>query len=233
MSKPIKYNDELEKILTALFGLFGIVAIFVNLHLKGYGEENWLDAIKDIAGLIVVLAVFIASVRISSRSKTFTDVAKTKLENLQKQYPELLIGPRYNRDNYDPEKGQGLEYLFVTNDDLKSKLRAKFVPIQPLEEGVLIIYVQKGTLVHGLKYQSDQATPEEINKIQIEIETAVLFLIQSRYSEKFYDVLPKAKDDTAIIIDFDESVMGKRKFAAAVNDCVECAIKIMEAKRRK
>jgi len=232
MSEKLNYNDDLEKVLTAIFGLVGMVAIFLNLHLKGYGEENWLDAIKDIAGLIVVIAVFIASIRISSRSGTFTDVARSKLEDLQKINSDFLIGPRYNRDGYDPEKGQGLEYLFITNNDLKSKLRAKFIPIQPLQEGVLVMYIQKGTLVYGLNYKSDEATPDEIKIIQDKIKTAVLSFIQSKMNKNFYDILPETKEDTAIIIDFDENKMGKRKFATAINGCVACALKILQENRK-
>lgn len=225
------YNENLEKTLTALFGGFGILAIFINLHLKGYGSENWLDAIKDIAGLIVVLAVFIASVRLSSRSKTYVELAKSSLEKLQKKYPDILMGPRYNRDGYDPEKGQGLEYLFITNNDPKSKLRAKFVPIQPLAEGVLAIYVQKGTLVYGLNYTSEQATPDEIKKIQLGVADVVKTLIQNKY-EGYYEDVPDKKDDAAIIIDFDEQKMKKKKFAKAVLECTETAlIKIKSYKK--
>ena len=137
--------------------------------------------------------------------------------------PDFLMGPRYNRDNYDPEKGKGLEYLFVTNTDPKSKLRAKLIPIQPLEEGVLAIYIQKGTLVYGLNYSSDQATAEEIKKIQSEVFSAVSDLIQRKYAGS-YEILPNSKEDTAIIIDFNEEKMGKKKFSKAVTECAELAI---------
>lgn len=61
MSKRLNYNDDLEKILTAVFGVVGIIAIFINLHIKGYNAENLFDAIKDIAGLIVAIAVFLVA----------------------------------------------------------------------------------------------------------------------------------------------------------------------------
>ena len=61
MSKKLNYNDDLEKLLTAVFGVIGIIAIFINLHIKGYSASNWFDAIKDIAGLIVAIAVFLVA----------------------------------------------------------------------------------------------------------------------------------------------------------------------------
>lgn len=233
MNKKFNYNDNLEKVLTAIFGLVGMIAIFINLHLKGYGEENWLDAIKDLAGLIVVLAVFIASVRISSGKKTYTNVARAKLESLREKYPYFLLGPRYNREGYDPEKGQGLEYLFIKKEDKDSKLRAKFIQIQSLEEGILAIYVQKATLVNGLNYSSEQATTEEIHKIQEDVKNAVLSLVKNRYSELYEEVTPAKKEDTAVILDFNESAMGKRKFSKAVFECVECATEVLINKRNQ
>lgn len=63
------YDENLEKILTAVFGAIGIIAILVNLHLKGYGSENFLEALKDISGLIVVIAVFLIANRIFKKAK--------------------------------------------------------------------------------------------------------------------------------------------------------------------
>lgn len=74
MNKRFNYNDDLEKILTAVFGVIGIIAIFVNLHIKGYSATNWFDAIKDIAGLIVAIAVFLVANKVLSfnlKSKKF------------------------------------------------------------------------------------------------------------------------------------------------------------------
>jgi hypothetical protein len=84
MSKTIKYDDNLEKVLTAVFGLIGMVAIFINLHLKGYGTENWLDAIKDISGLVVVIAVFLIA------SKIFAFNKKRKF-NFNEKFEEYLL----------------------------------------------------------------------------------------------------------------------------------------------
>jgi hypothetical protein len=230
MNKSFKYNEHLEKVLTALFGLIGMVAIFVNLHLKGYSNENWLDAIKDVAGLIVVLAVFIASVRISRQSKTFTDVAKSELEKLQVKYDDFLMGPRYNRDNYDPEKGQGLEYLFVTNDKKKSTLRAKFIPIQPLEEGILTIYVQPATLADALNYGRGNVTDDDIKKIKKEVKDSLTNRLENKFKGDF-EIIDDSKD-SAIIIDFNEQKMGKKKFAKAISECTEVAVLKLKSFRK-
>lgn len=220
-------DNKKEQAIAVIFSIVGSLAILINLVLKGFTAENSLDAIKDLVGLLVTVAVFLVAYSISNKSKSFLDVAKTALKNMQEKMPDFLMGPRFNRDNYDPEKGKGVEYLFVTNTDPKSKLRAKLIPIQPLEEGVLAIYVQKGTLVYGLNYSSEQATPVEIKKIQTEVFNSVSEFIQKKFFG-LYEILPNTKDDTAIIIDFNEEKMGKKKFSKAVTECSELAITVMK-----
>jgi len=78
------YNEDLEKTLTAFFGSVGIIAIIINLALKGFDIENTMDAIKDIAGLIVVIAVFLIA------SKIF-QVNKNKKFNFNKKFEEYLV----------------------------------------------------------------------------------------------------------------------------------------------
>ncbi len=68
-----RYDDKLEKILTAVFGSIGTIAIIVNLHLKGYNGENTLDAVKDISGLVVVVAVFLVANRMFLPTKRLTN----------------------------------------------------------------------------------------------------------------------------------------------------------------
>ncbi len=79
------YNENLEKILTAVFGGIGTIAIFINLHLKGYGAENWLDAIKDIAGLVVVIAVFLVA------NNIFRNLIKKKSFGFNEKFEEYLL----------------------------------------------------------------------------------------------------------------------------------------------
>lgn len=61
------YDDNLEKILTAMFGALGMLAVLINLHIKGYGVADILDAIKDMAGLVVVITVFLVANKIFKR----------------------------------------------------------------------------------------------------------------------------------------------------------------------
>lgn len=223
------YNEDLEKILTAIFGLLGIVVILWSLDIKGYGKENWLDAVKDIVGLVVVLIVFIATIKLGNRTKTYMDSAREVLVTLQKKHDDFLMGPRYNRENYDPEKGQGMEYLFVTNADKKSTLRAKLIPIQPLEEGILNICISASTLADALHYGRGKVTEQDIQQMKKEVRDAVIKVLEEKYNGDF-ELIPDSKD-SAIIIDFDETKMGKKRYSKAVAECAEMAVLTLKSHR--
>lgn len=220
-------DNNKEQAIAVIFSIVGSLAILINLSIKGFTTENSLDAIKDLVGLLVTVAIFLVAYSISNKSKSYVDVARQALKKMQEKMPDFLMGPRFNRDNYDPETGKGVEYLFITNSDPKSKSRAKFIPIQPLDEGVLVIYIQKGTLVYGLNYTSEKATSEEIKKIQAEVFDSVSELIQKKYAG-FYEILPSTKEDTAIVIDFNEEKIGKKKYSKAVTACADLAISIIK-----
>lgn len=64
-------NDSLEKKLTVVFGVVAALAILFKLHLNGYGTVDLLDAIKDLSGLIVVIAVFLVANKLFRRDKDF------------------------------------------------------------------------------------------------------------------------------------------------------------------
>jgi len=224
-------KDRINEILSIALGIMSVFAIIGLLINSNFDTNELLGSIVNFTQVAIPVLVLLVATTIKKENKSFSQIGKEALMSIQKKNEDFLMGPRYNRENYDPEKGQGLEYLFVTNTDPKSKLRAKLIPIQPLDEGVLAIYVQKGTLVYGLNYSSEQATPEEVKKIQTEVYNAVSELIQRKYVG-LYEILPNSKDDTAIIIDFNEEKMGKKKFTKAITDCTELAISKIKSHKK-
>jgi len=216
-------KDRINEMLSIALGIMSVFAIIGLLINSNFDTNELLGSIVNFTQVAIPVLVLIVATTIKKENKSFSQIGKEALLFIQKKNEVFLMGPRFNRENYDPEKGKGVEYLFVTNTDPKSKLRAKLIPIQPLDEGVLAIYIQKGTFVYGLNYSSEQATPEEIKKIQLEVFNSVSELIQKKYAG-FYEILPNSKDDTAIIIDFNEEKMGKKKFKKAITECTELAI---------
>jgi hypothetical protein len=224
-------KDRINEMLSIALGIMSVFAIIGLLINSNFDTNELLGSIVNFTQVAIPVLVLLVATTIKKENKSFSQIGKEALLFIQKKNDDFLMGPRFNRENYDPEKGKGVEYLFVTNTDPKSKLRAKLIPIQPLDEGVLAIYVQKGTLVYGLNYSSEQATPEEIKKIQTEVYNTVSELIQRKYVG-LYEILPNSKDDTAIIIDFNEEKMGKKKFTKAITDCTELAISKIKSHKK-
>ncbi len=67
--KDFKISDVMEKVLSGIFGVVGILAILVNLFIKGLSGENILDAAAGIAGLVVTITVFLVTVKIFRKMK--------------------------------------------------------------------------------------------------------------------------------------------------------------------
>jgi hypothetical protein len=219
-------KDKLNEIFTLFLGTLSVVAIFALLINNKFKTNDVLSGIVNFTQVAIPVLVLLVTTTIRKENKSLVETGKEALVDLRKKHPDFLMGPRYNRENYDPEKGKGVEYLFVTNADPKSRLRAKFIPVQPFEYGEVAIYVQKGTLVYGLGYSSEQATQEEITRIRQDIRNSLLEFISKKY-QGFFETEENVKDDTAIIIIFDTEALGKKKFRRAIFECAEFAVSRM------
>jgi hypothetical protein len=90
------YDDRLEKSLTAVFGAIGTVAVLINLFVKGVNTEHLLDALKDIAGLVVVIAVFLIA------NKMFKSMTYSDFKSLFEKYLQEWV--KHNRFLIDDVK---------------------------------------------------------------------------------------------------------------------------------
>ena len=87
-----KYDDNLEKTLTTIFGAIGSIAIIINLFIQGWSIENLLSATKDIAGLIIIIAVFLVANKIfkSTKQVGFSEVFEKHLKEWIEQNKYLI-----------------------------------------------------------------------------------------------------------------------------------------------
>jgi hypothetical protein len=105
--------------------------------------------VKDIgAALIPILAAFV-SARLVTRQMDPAEqrrrAAEEALAALAKANNEWLSGPKANSANYDPENpGKAGRYLFFQRNG--KGIRGQFIPLKPLDEGILEIRVQAQTL---------------------------------------------------------------------------------------
>ena len=212
-------KDKINEILTITLGVMSVIAIMGLLINNNFDTNQVLGSIINFTQVAVPVIVLLVAMKIRRKSESYSEIGKKSLEKLQKMHPDILTGPRYNREGYDPETGKGLEYLFVKDIVKDSKNRAKFIPIQSLDQGVLAIYIQKGTLAWGLNYGEGKVKEEEIEQIQNEIRYSVKELLEKKYGDLF-DILEN-KNNSAIIIDFKELEMGRKLFSKAIFECAE------------
>ena len=85
-------DERIENTVTIIAGIAGALAVFVNLHLKDYGVSNTLEAIKDVAEFIVVIAVFVLTSRLIRRTKPadFVEVFEEGLKSWVSQNDYLI-----------------------------------------------------------------------------------------------------------------------------------------------
>ena len=181
-------KEKINEVLSIMLGVLSFFAIGGKLIQNDFTIDSIFDSVVNFSQVAVpVLAILFISIRMRKINETYLKIGRSALEKLQKKHSDILIGPRYNRENYDPEKGKGKEYLFIVDDNPKSKQRAKFISIPPLDEGVLSIYVQKATLVYGLKYKSDEAGKNEITAIQKAVHKSVIDKLEKEYTRCYED----------------------------------------------
>ena len=219
-------KNKINEALSITLGILSIIAIIALLVKSKFETNELLGSIVDFTQVAVPVLVLLVATTLKKDTKSFGEIGKEALTEVQKKNADTLSGPRYNRENYDPEKGKGKEYLFIKKNEPGSKLRAKFIPVEPLNEGVLAIYIQKATLVYGLNYASAKATEEEIKKIQSNVTAALKDHLDKKYSG-LYEVIEELNGDMAITIDFSENELGKRKFQKAISECTALALSSM------
>lgn len=220
-------KEKINEVLSIMLGVLSVIAIGGKLIQNDFTIDTIFDAVVNFSQVAVpVLAILFISISMRKINETYLKVGRNALEKLQKKHSDILIGPKYNRENYDPEKGKGKEYLLIADANSNSKQRAKFISIPPLDEGALSIYVQKGTLVYGLKYKSNEATESEIKTIQEAVKESVIDKLEKEYTG-CYELIENTPD-AAIIIDFDEKKMKGKKYHDAIYQCAEQAIEIIK-----
>jgi len=230
MSKKFNYNDDLEKILTAIFGVVGMVAIFISLYLKGFGAENWLDAIKDIAGLIVAIAVFLVAnkvLRFNLKSKKygFNDKFEQYLLEWAVQNKYLIDSSQINIERGNEGKRK-IEIItnyenFVSGSqlavDISSKFKGAFLylplkgEIESEKNSIIEFRINKSMFQNKKDFDFETQKIETLDKIanRIHIEFKEYGITSKRSSdlvEVNFKKLEKTDENAKKLIDVVEFV---------------------------
>lgn len=222
-------NDNKEKSLSALFAAVATLVILINLSLKGYTAENALDALKDLLGLFVTIAVFLLAYKISNQTDSYLEAGKRALMKLYANYKPVLDGIKANSEKgeSDEENDKRNKYLFIKkiNQNLRSKVT--FIPVNDLEDGILDVRVSKGTLVN----KKFEGTSDEISQLKKAVASGVMEVLAQRgfsQPDDFELVENPKSQNSAIVIDFDEQKLKYKKFEKIIYACAEKALNIIQ-----
>ena len=127
------YDDNLEKYLTAIFGTIGSLAIIINLFIKGWSNENIMDGLADLAGLLVTIVVFLIAMKAVSRLN-YSNFKKAFEEYLQ----EWIDQNRYLIDEVKMKEGQANKefyYMLTKPHHNNVVLEEKIANVFPIKKG--------------------------------------------------------------------------------------------------
>ena len=146
------YSEDLEKVLTAIFGAVGLVAIVIKLFITGWTYENILDSLVDLAGLVVTIIVFLVAFK-AMRRLDYSGFKK-EFENYLQRW---VNQNKYLIDDYKIKAGkENKEFYYMlskahhNNVVLQEKTAHEF----PIKEG---FYWHKGVFLY-----TDYKDEEEI-----------------------------------------------------------------------
>jgi len=227
-------NQRKEQTIAVIFSTVGCLAIILNLNFKGFTPINFLDALKDLVGLSITIAVFLIAYSISSKSKSYLDSGLRALEKLKSENENILLGPEYDKSDYNPEeagKSQRMKYLFFAKHRYIKKVA--FIPLEPIEQGILDIRVSKATLVNFGYDSKDAEIEKAIQEVQAKVYEEMIKLLSSKYNGLFEilnnnEVGQKSKyPNSAIVIDFNEDKMKFKGLEKAVYRCALVALQVL------
>lgn len=92
--KRIFRRVDLETVLSALFGIVAIVAIFYEMKIAGFAAASIAGGIKDIAGTIIAVVMLIVALEVFSRDEhkgSFEERMRTALENWIAEHSNMIV----------------------------------------------------------------------------------------------------------------------------------------------
>ncbi|HMV78690.1 MAG TPA: hypothetical protein PL048_02960 [Leptospiraceae bacterium] len=202
--------------------LIGLAAIIASLLEKELNAANILDAVRNIATMLVTIAVYLISLynieQNISREDPFLISGTDAMEKIKKKYSHILIGPCYSRENYDPKKGKGQKYLFIKEKN--KKLKAQIMSLQLLQMKLINLQIST-TMMNVLGIVEDRAA------LLSQVQETVMNKISKKYQIPAESIeIGEAKNDKnrCLEIDCNDFEIDHKKFGNLVFDVLDIAI---------
>lgn len=202
-----KYDDDLEKRLTAIFGSVAILAVLVNLHVVGYEISNVLNAIKDIASLIVVIAVFFLANKIFRKGEDvdFSSLFEANLKEWIHQN-EYLISEEFDGDGKGKYATRFCSMVIDHSNVVTQKKLARDAS-QNKEKATFVRLPSEGRNQFEFRFNERTFERQETFRKDEKADLgAIIDQFSKRINDMFGDMVISAKADKAnksIVVSFD------------------------------
>lgn len=183
-------TNKKEQLIAVIFSIVGSLAILINLTIKGLNAENSLDAIKDIAGLVVVIAVFLVANKLFKKGEKF-DFAKI----FEQHFKDWINQNDYLVcENFD-EEGKGKfnkRYCSMVIDHSNIVTRKKYAKdATPNKEKGAFVYLpykdEAGKLRNEFEFRFNERTFERQNNYKTDTGEINLKAILEQFALRIDD----------------------------------------------
>lgn len=225
MFNNLKNFDQLEKQMALFFGIIGTAAIFLNLHLKEYGVENSLDAVKDFAGLGAIIAVFFLASKFFNKlmgtRDNFNEIFEKHIETWAEDNKDLIDSSKM-KESQSSIKDTRMLYMILDltqygeqpAESYGSKSKAAFLYLPANDNSE-----RKNKIFFKINQQLFSKYPD-YNVKKVEILNKIKNRIDSRFSGELSLKVKVLQSEDKVEVDF--SSMEKTKDnALRLKDLVE------------
>lgn len=208
--------------------LIGLAAIIASLLEKELNAANILDAVRNIATMLVTIAVYLISLynieKNISREDPFLISGTDAMEKIRKKYSHILLGPCYSRADYDSEKGKGQKYLFIKEKN--KKLKAQIMSLQLLQMKLINLQIST-TMMNVLGIVEDRAA------LFSQVQETVINKVSKKYqipAESIEIGEAKENENLCMEIDCNDFDIAPKKFGNLVFDILDSTIALLMKK---
>ena len=230
IKKILSDENSLSKYLSIILGIMSLLSIIGLLINANFNKTEIFSAIINLTQVAIPVIVLIFTIALKKEAITHYDEGRKALVKLQNKYPNYLVGPRYNRDNYDPEKGKGLEYLFLVYN-ANSKQKAKLVTVQSLKDRALTIHIQKSTLSWALGWgEGDAVKEQDIKELRDNVYNVVANFLDLKFKNDVEIEVIDKSNTIAIFFDYDK--ISPKRLSKIIFSVTETALLCIQEKRK-
>jgi hypothetical protein len=218
----IRNKDGVNEFVSVALGAMSVIAILGILVKKDFETNEVFGSVINFTQVGIPLLVLLITARVSRRSKNWVNQGREGLERVRNRYKKILQGPELEKTEYTPDEEISTNkrhYLFFKEKKYK---KVKFVPLEPLERGILDIRISKESFKNF--YCSNDDVEKRVENVKAEIYKNLNEYLSHRY-RGLYKINPK-HDYSAIIIDFDQDNLKPGGLKSAVYNCTSKALKI-------